>query len=101
MFEQYADKWSKIIPQCGGELLGYFSPHEGSNNIAFGLISFNSLSDYEAYRIRLRQSDLGRNNFSFAQTDKFILEERRSFLKVVPSTYKLEPTGGDYDNCNL
>lgn len=93
MFQQYAENWSKIIPQCGGELLGYFLPHEGTNDIAFGLISFNSLADYEAYRIRLRQSDLGRSNFHFAQTEKFIVSEKRTFLQVVPSTYKRESEG--------
>ena len=28
-------------------------PHEGTNNIAFALISFASLADYEAYRARV------------------------------------------------
>lgn len=88
MFQQYADNWSQVIPQCGGELLGYFLPHEGTNDTAFGLISFNSLADYEAYRARLRKSDLGRNNFLFAKTEKFIINEKRSFLQIVPSTYK-------------
>ena len=30
LFEQYAENWSKIIPECGGDLLGYFVPHEGN-----------------------------------------------------------------------
>ena len=93
LFEQYAENWSKIIPECGGELLGYFLPHEGTNNTAYGLISFDSLAAYESYRSRLRKSDLGKKNFQFAQEEKFILSEKRSFLKVVPSTYKRDAQG--------
>ena len=40
MFEQYAKRWHRIIPKCGGDLIGYWMPHEGTNNIAFALISF-------------------------------------------------------------
>ncbi len=88
MFEQYAENWGQIIPQCGGELVGYFLPHEGTNDTAFGLISFDSLADYESYRSRLHKSELGKRNFNFAQTEKFIISEKRTFLRVVPSTYK-------------
>ena len=42
-FEAYARNWLKIIPKCGGEVVGYWMPHEGTDNIAYGLISFASL----------------------------------------------------------
>ena len=87
-FEIYAKNWGNIIPACGGDLLGYFLPHEGSNDTAFGLISFDSLADYEAYRQRLKNDEQGRRNFQFAQTEQFIVEEKRSFLAVVPEAYK-------------
>jgi len=87
-FNQYAKNWGKIIPECGGDLLGYFSPHEGSNNIAYGLISFNSLANYESYRCRLKQDEAGINNFTLAQKQQFILEEKRTFLNIIPETYK-------------
>jgi len=87
-FEQYAKNWGHIIPKCGGDLLGYFLPHEGTNDIAYGLISFNSLADYESYRARLKTDELGFTNFSLAQKQQFIIEENRSFLKIVPQTYK-------------
>jgi len=87
-FKQYAENWGTIIPACGGELLGYFLPHEGSNNTAFGLISFDSLAAYEAYRLKLKEDPAGKANFEFAQREKFILQETRSFLKVVPETYQ-------------
>ena len=100
-FQQYAENWRQIIPQCGGDLMGYFVPYEGTNNIAFGLISFNSLADYESYRVKLRCSKLGKSNFSFAQQEKFILEEKRTFLQVVPSTYKLTPQGEINDSGDI
>ena len=90
-FERYAQQWGEIIPDCGGDLLGYFLPHEGSNNRAFGLIAFDSLGDYERYRSRLKADRHGKENFLFAQSEQFILEESRSFLKVVPNTYKQPP----------
>src|SRR5580704_2770162 len=52
--EAYARNWLKIIPKCGGEVVGYWLPHEGTDNIAYGLISFASLAAYETYRARLK-----------------------------------------------
>ena len=62
-------------------------PHEGSNNIAWGLISFNSLADYESYRARLKTDPAGQKNFAFARQEQFILEEKRTFLQAVPESY--------------
>src|SRR3954464_14205054 len=85
-FEQYARRWLSIIPRCGGDLLGYFLPHEGTNNVAIALISFGSLAAYETYRAALRADHEGRANFSFAESRRLILREERTFLKAVPST---------------
>jgi hypothetical protein len=82
-FEVYAKRWMSIIPKCGGDLIGYFMPHEGTNNIAYGLISFESLAAYEAYRARLRGDTEGVANFNFAEEGKFILAEERTFLRKV------------------
>jgi len=82
-FEEYAKRWLTIIPRCGGRLIGYFMPHEGTNNIAFGLISFESLADYESYRKTLRADFDGVANFNFAEAEKFILAEERTFLRQV------------------
>jgi NIPSNAP len=86
-FKAYAEAWGAIIPRYGGHLLGYFLPHEGSNVEAWGLIAFASLSDYEAYRARLRADDEGRANFAFAQRERFILKEERSFTEVVDAAF--------------
>lgn len=88
-FRQYAENWGRIIPRCGGHLLGYFLPHEGTNHIAWGLISFASLAAYETYRARLISDDEGRANFDYARTQRFILREQRSFVKAVAGTLGL------------
>jgi hypothetical protein len=80
-FEAYAKRWLDIIPKCGGNLVGYWVPHEGTNNIAFGLISFENLAAYEAYRARLRADPDGVATFQFAEEEKFILAEERTFLR--------------------
>jgi hypothetical protein len=85
-FERYAQNWLTIIPRCGGGLLGYFMPHEGTNNIGWALISFESLAAYEAYRARLRADPEGKANFEFAQRERFILSEERTFLRQVAPT---------------
>jgi hypothetical protein len=91
-FTHYAQNWGRIIPRCGGHLLGYFLPHEGSNDIAWGLIAFESLAAYEAYRARLRTDPEGRANFELAQAQRFILREERSFVEVVDGTFCLSST---------
>jgi hypothetical protein len=83
LFEAYARRWLMIIPKCGGDLLGYWMPHEGTNNIAFGLISFPNLASYEAYRARLRSNADGIANFASAEEHQFILAEERTFLRQV------------------
>jgi NIPSNAP len=85
-FKEYAEQWGKIIPRCGGHLIGYFLPHEGTNDIAWGLISFETLGAYEAYRRRLKDDPEGRENFAMAQSLRFILSEERTFLEAVEST---------------
>ncbi|WP_109481403.1 NIPSNAP family protein [Paraburkholderia sp. C35] len=85
-FRQYAQNWGDIIPRCGGHLLGYFLPHEGTNDIAWGLIAFDSLAAYEAYRARLRTDPASVANFRTAQEQRFILREERTFTEVVDGT---------------
>ena len=82
-FEAYARRWLEIIPRCSGELVGYWMPHEGTNDTAYGLISFASLAAYEAYRARLRADEEGAANFRFAEAERLILGEERTFLRQV------------------
>jgi len=90
-FREYAENWGRIIPACGGHLIGYFVPHEGTNDIAWGLISFASLGDYEAYRARLKADPAGQANFATAQEKRFILREERTFLADVSGTRDRPP----------
>ncbi len=85
-FEEYAKNWGRIIPRCGGRLLGYYVPHEGTNDVAWGLISFDSLAAYETYRARLKADQEGRANFATAQERRLILREERTFLRLVEGT---------------
>ena len=90
-FAHYAAAWGRIIPRCGGRLVGYFLPHEGTNDIAWGVIAFDSLASYEKYRERLRSDPEGRENFQFAQSRRLILREERSFVEVVDGTFGVPP----------
>jgi hypothetical protein len=95
-FKQYADTWARIIPRCGGDLVGYFLPYEGTNNVAWGLIAFESLAAYEAYRAKLKADPQGRSNFAFAQEKRLILREERSFLEAVESTFGRDRLAGEH-----
>jgi hypothetical protein len=85
-FQRYAEAWGRIIPRCGGNLIGYFLPHEGSNDVAGGLIGFDSIAAYERYRLALKTDAEGRANFELAQSQRFILREERSWLEDVIGT---------------
>ena len=87
-FRTYAENWGHIIPRCGGHLVGYFLPCEGSNYEAWGLVAFDSLAAYEAYRARLRADVQGRANFEAAQRLRFIVREERRFTEVVAGTFE-------------
>jgi hypothetical protein len=86
-FAVYAERWGRIIPRCGGHLVGYFLPLEGTNDVAWGLIAFPSLAAYETYRARLRTDPEARENFATATNERLILREERSFVEVVGGTF--------------
>ncbi len=88
-FREYAENWGRIIPRCGGNLLGYFLPHEGTNDIAWGLIAFDSLAAYEAYRARLRSDAEALANFAMAQEKRLILREERNFVQAVDGAFQI------------
>jgi len=91
-FKEYAANWGRIIPRCGGQLVGYFLPYEGTNDIAWGLIAFDSLASYEAYKVRLKADPDARENFAMAQHKRLILREERNFVEVVEATFGLPST---------
>ena len=85
-FKEYAGNWGRIIPKCGGDLVGYFLPFEGTNNVGWGMISFANLAAYEIYRARLKADPEGSANYEFARTKRFILREERNFVEAVDAT---------------
>jgi hypothetical protein len=91
-FQKYAENWGRIIPRCGGHLVGYFLPHEGTNYVGWGLIAFDSLAAYEAYKTRLKADPEARENFAMAQSRRFILREERNFVEIVDGTFGLPST---------
>ena len=68
--------------------LGHWSLISGHS---LALISFDSLATYEAYRARLRADPDGVANFRFAEEERFILSEERTFLRCVPETMGRQP----------
>jgi hypothetical protein len=88
-FKKYAENWGRIIPRCGGHLVGYFLPSEGTNDVAWGLIAFDSLASYEAYRARLKRDAEARENFTIAESKRLILREERNFVEVVDGAFEL------------
>jgi len=96
-FKKYAENWGRIIPRCGGQLVGYFLPYEGTNDVAWGLIAFDSLASYEKYRARLKADPEAQENFAVVQSKKVILREERNFVEVVEGTFLLGRPPGKKD----
>jgi len=94
-FRRYAQTWARVIPRLGGELIGYFLPHEGSNYEAWGLVAFASLAEYERYRERLKADAEAMANFAFAQRERFIVREQRRFTEVLPESYRQAAAGAE------
>jgi hypothetical protein len=92
-FQHYAAQWLDIIPRCGGRVIGYFLPHEGTNYEAWGLIAFESLASYESYRTRLKADAEARENFAYAQARRCIVREERSFLEILEASPAVSPAG--------
>ena len=86
-FTQYARNWGQAIPRNGADLIGYYAPLEGSTTLAYGIYNIESLTAYEAYRQRLAADPLGRENYEFAQREKFLLREDRTFLTLASAPH--------------
>jgi len=86
-FEHYARNWGQAIPRNGADLIGYYAPHEGSATTAYGIYNIESLAAYEAYRARLREDVLGRENYEFARRERFIHREDRLFLRLASAPH--------------
>ena len=47
-FVRFAQNRGRAIPRCGGDLIGYYAPHEGSATLAYGVYTLESLAAYAA-----------------------------------------------------
>ena len=93
-FKGCAEASARVIPRCGGDLIGYFLPHEGSNDVGWGLIDLidlDGMAACERYRARLRDDAEGRANFEKAQTGRCILREDHTWLADVATTSNPPP----------
>lgn len=72
-----------MVNRMGGQHHGYFLPHEGANNIALALFSFESLAAYEDYRNRLAVDPECQAAFAYAEETRCILSYERSFMRPV------------------
>ncbi|MEM7462525.1 MAG: NIPSNAP family protein [Pseudomonadota bacterium] len=88
-FEEYSRNWGQAIPRCGADLIGYFAPHEGSSTLAYGVYNIESLAAYETYRQKLARDPLGNENYEFAQREKFLLREDRTFLRLASAPHSV------------
>lgn len=86
-FAEYSRNWGQAIPRCGADLIGYYAPHEGSSTLAYGIYNVENLAEYEAYRARLAADPLGKENYAFAQKERFLLREDRVFLKIASAPH--------------
>lgn len=82
-FEIYAKKWIPLVKKFGGIHHGYFLPHEGTNNIATALFSFNSLAEYEQYRNDSLSDDECKEAYDYSNETRCIVSYERSFMKPI------------------
>lgn len=88
-FKTHAENLRSIIPRCGGHLVGYFLPYEGTNDVAWGVIAFESLASYETYRARLKTDPEARSDAAMVQPKRLIVREERNFVELVDGTFNL------------
>jgi hypothetical protein len=88
-FRRYAQNWGAVIPRCGGHLIGYFLPYEGTNDVAWALIAFDSLASYERYKARLRADPDALENLAMADKERLILREERNFVEIAAGTFEV------------
>lgn len=86
-FSEYARNWGDAIPRCGADLVGYFTPYEGTATTAYGIYHVNDLADYERYRARLKADPLGAQNYAFSQRARFIRREDRQWFRLASAPH--------------
>lgn len=85
-FEEYGQRWIRLVNRLGGIHHGYFLPSDGANNVAYALFSFPSLADYETYRSSARSDDECIAAMEHAERTRCIVSFERTFLRPVHSS---------------
>lgn len=80
-FENYAQMWIPLVNKFGGTHHGYFLPHEGANNVAVALFSFESLATYEVYRQDSMHDAECVAAYDYAKKTKCIVSYERNFMR--------------------
>lgn len=80
-FEIYAKKWIPLVNKFGGKHHGYFLPHEGANNVALALFSFESLATYETYRTESMKDPACIEAYEYAKKTRCIVSYERNFMR--------------------
>ena len=78
IFEVWPDRRDDYL-----DIAAELRPHLKQIDGFISVERFESLAAYEAYRARLRTDEEGMANFKFAEENKFILAEERTFLRKV------------------
>ena len=91
-FRQYAGNWGRIIPRCGGHLIGYFLPHEGTNDVAWGLIALRLAGVVRSLPGTLEVGSGSARELRARPDRRLILREERNFVEVVDGTLNLPST---------
>ena len=86
-FTHYGKLWIPLVEKFGGIHHGYFLPHEGPNNIAYALFSFESLSAYEQYRAKAATDKDCTAAMEYYNQTKCYHSYERSFTKPVFKGY--------------
>jgi len=84
-FRTYAQNEQPVIERCGGRIVGYWVPtdYAGPNHVGYGLIEFESLSDYELYRKRLAEDSVHEVNAEALTLSRVIVSMERSLIERV------------------
>ena len=90
-FKKHAENLISAVPRCGGHLVGFFLPYEGTNDVAWALVVVDSLAAYETYRESLKADPEAIADAAMMHKQRIILREERNFVELVDGTFNLPP----------
>lgn len=82
-FEIYIRRWMSIVNRWGAIHHGYFMPAVINNNIAYCLLSFESVRDFESFHYYTEGNKLCIKLARQAASLGFIVSRERNFMDIV------------------